>query len=215
METEVTQDTELNQSIPTEAPAGAEAQQHAALPSQFGAPIDEFAPRFTGVPVEFILDSYRVIGELFAPGVPRRLVDILNSNDLSYFVMHSGTLDDPFDPSADTRSFDVIQLDRGGILLAIPRGEIHKPDPFETVRKKRVPSTAVLPGFKVTGNLHLMPDADPALVPIVADHHYVPFTDVTVVTDKGRPQTWHEPLLIVNMTRVLFYGTRKDDSSAA
>ena len=162
-----------------------------------------------------MLDSFRVIGELFAPGVPRRLVDILNSNDLSYFVMHSGTLDDPFNPSADTRSFDVIQLDRGGILLAIPRGDVQKPDPFEVVRKKRVPSTAVLPGFKVTGNLHLMPDADPALVPIVADHHYVPFTDVTVVTDKGRPQTWHEPLVIVNMNRVLFYGTRKDESPAA
>ena len=197
METEASQYSDLTESVPTEAPEGAEAQ-HSALPSQFGAPIDEFAPRFTGVPVELVLDSFRVIGELFAPGVPRRLVDILNSNDLSYFVMHSGTLDDPFNPSADTRSFDVIQLDRGGILLAIPRGEVQKPDPF-----------------KVTGNLHLMPDADPALVPIVADHHYVPFTDVTVVTDKGRPQTWHEPLVIVNMTRVLFYGTRKDESPAA
>jgi hypothetical protein len=184
VETEATEHTELTQPVTTEAPAGAGAQ-HTGLPSQFGAPIDEFAPRFTGVPVELVLDSFRVIGELFAPGVPRRLVDILNSNDLSYFVMHSGTLDDPFNPSADTRSFDIIQLDRGGILLAIPRGEVQKPDPFEVVRKKRVPSTAVLPGFKVTGNLHLMPDADPALVPIVADHHYVPFTDVTVVTDKG------------------------------
>jgi hypothetical protein len=183
--------------------------------TQFAGAIDDQAFRSTGVPVEIVLDSYRVIGELHAPGVPRRLVDIMNSSDLSYFVMRTGTLDDPFDPSAEAKSFDVIQLDRSGILFAMPRGEVKKPDPFEVVRKKRVPSTTVLPGFSVTGHLHLMLDADPALVPIVADHHFVPFTDATIVTDKGRPETWHEPLVIVNMTRVLFYGTRKGDSPAA
>jgi len=192
-----------------------EATQDAEIPAHFAAPIDDFAPRFTGVPVEMLLDSYRVTGELFAPGVPRRLVDILNSNDLPYFVMHSGTLDDPFNQDADTKTFDLIQLDRAGILFAMPRGDVHKPDPFEVVRKKRVPSTAVLPGFKVTGELHLMPDADPALVAVVSDHHFVPFTDVTVVTDKGRTQSWHEPLVIVNMTRVLFYGTRKAEPPAS
>jgi hypothetical protein len=204
VETEATPSTDIPEQL----------AQDIEAPAQPAAVVDEFAPRFTGVPVELVLDSFRVIGELFAPGVPRRLVDIMNSSDLSYFVMHTGTLDDPFDPATASKSFDVIQLDRSGILFAIPRGQVHKPDPFEVVRKKRVPSTAVLPGFSVTGHLHLMPDADPALVPIVADHHFVPFTDVTIVTDKGRPQTWHEPLVIVNMTRVLFYGTRKDESAA-
>ena len=90
METEATEHTELTPPVPADAPDGTAAEEQTALPSQFGAPIDEFAPRFTGVPVELVLDSFRVIGELFAPGVPRRLVDILNSNDLSYFVMHSG-----------------------------------------------------------------------------------------------------------------------------
>jgi hypothetical protein len=194
------------------APAPEQATDWSA--PQAGA-IDDFAARSTGVLVEIVLDSYRVIGELHAPGIPRRLVDIMNSSDLTYFVMQQGTLDDPFDPSAEPKSFDVIQLDRAGILFAMPRGDVKKPDPFEVVRKKRVPSTAVLPGFSVTGHLHLMPDADPALVPIVADHHFVPFTDATIVTDKGRPESWHEPLVIVNMTRVLFYGTRKGDSSAA
>ena len=194
-------------SPPAEAP-----QQGTVTPAPLAAPIDDFAPRFTGVLVEMVLDSYRVIGELFAPGVPRRLVDVLNSSDLSYYVMHTGALDDPFNPSAEPRSFDVIQLDRSGILFAIPRGEVHKPDPFETVRKKRVPSTVVLPGFEVKGNLHLMPDADPALVPIVSDHHFVPFTDVTITADKGSSQVWQEPLVIVNMTRSTFYGTQKADA---
>jgi hypothetical protein len=166
------------------------------------------APRSTGVLVEIVMDSFRVSGELFAPGVPRRLVDILNSNDTTYFTMNSGTLDDPLNPEAEPESFDAIQLDRAGILFAIPRGEIHKPDPFEVVRKKRVPSTVVLPGYEATGHLHLMPEADPKLVPIVSDHHFVPFTDVTVTADKGRAQAWHERLLIINMARALFYGKK-------
>jgi len=172
------------------------------------APPEPEVPRATGVIVEIVMDSFRVNGELFAPGVPRRLVDILNSNDMSYFIMNSGTLDDPLDPEAEQHSFDVIQVDRSGILFAIPRGEVRKPDPFEVVRKKRVPSTVVLPGFEATGDLHLMPDADPKLVPIVSDHHFVPFTDVTVTADKGRAQVWREPLLIINMARALFYGKK-------
>jgi len=172
-------------------------------------PAEVFTPRSTDVPVEIVMDSYRVNGELFAPGVPRRLVDILNSNDLSYFTMRSGTLDDPFNPEAEPLSFDLIQLDKSGILFAVPRGDVHKPDPFEVVRKKRLVSTVVLPGYRITGELYLMPDADPILVPIISDHHFVPLTEVTVVADKGRAQTWHEQLLIVNMTRALFFGTKK------
>jgi hypothetical protein len=160
------------------------------------------------VQVEILMESYRVVGELFAPGIPRRLVDILNSNDLPYFIMHAGTLDDPFNQSSEPVAFDLIQLDRAGIFFAIPRGELHKPDPFEVVRKKRVRSTVVLPGFRLTGDLHLMPDADPAMIPIVSDHHYVAFTDVTILANKGRTQMWQEPLAIVNMNRVLFYGTQ-------
>lgn len=172
-------------------------------------PAEVFTPRTTDVPVEIIMDSYRVNGELFAPGVPRRLVDILNSSDLSYFTMRSGTLDDPFNPETEARSFDLIQLDKSGILFAIPRGEVHKPDPFEVVRKKRLESTFVVPGYEIRGELHLMPDADVTLVPIISDHHFVPLTDATVVAAEGRAQTWHEPLLIINMTRARFFGTRK------
>jgi len=186
-----------------------EAETFTATPIEPPRPQFE-EPRFTGVRVEIVMDSYRVNGELFAPGVPRRLVDLMNSNDLAYFVMNTGSLDDPFNPDVAPKSFDLIQLDRGGILFAMPRGEVHPPDPFEVVRKKRVPSTIVLPGFEITGNLHLMPDADPKLVPIISDHHFVPLTDVAVVADKGRPQVWSESLLIVNMTRAVFYGTRRD-----
>ncbi len=177
------------------------------------APPQPEAPKATGVIVEIVMDSFRVNGELFAPGVPRRLVDILNSNDMTYFIMNSGTLDDPLNAEAGTRKFDLIQLDRSGILFAIPRGEVRKPDPFEVVRKKRVPSTVVLPGYEASGHLYLMPDADPKMVPIVSDHHFVPFTDVTVTADKGRSQVWREPLLIINMARALFYGKKPADEA--
>src|SRR5437879_11679695 len=117
--------------------------------------------------LSIVMDSFRVNGELFAPGVPRRLVDILNSNDMTYFIMNSGTLDDPLNPEAETHTFDVIQLERSGILFAIPRGELHKPDPFELVRKKRVHSTVVLQGYAATGQLHLLTVTDPYIVPNV------------------------------------------------
>ena len=211
METETTDLTQELSSPVAETPVSpAEAPDASAeAPAPLTPAVDDFAPRSTGVPVEIVMESYRVTGELFAPGVPRRLVDILNSSDLSYFVMHTGTLDDPFNPATEGVHFDVIQLDRSGIFFAIPRGEVRKPDPFEVVRKKRVPSTVVLPGFRLTGDLHLMPEADPALIPIVSDHHYIPFTDCTIVADQGRAQAWQEPLVIVNMNRALFYGTRK------
>jgi hypothetical protein len=170
----------------------------------------EFVPvRFTGVQVEIVMDSYRVNGELHAPGIPRRLVDVLNSSDLAYFTMNSGTLDDPFNENLERQSFDLIQLDRDGILFAMPRGEVHKPDPFEVVRKKKIPATLVVPGYEIRGDLHLMPDADPALVTIISDHHFVPLTNAMVFADRGRDQEWHEQLLIINMTRALFFGTRK------
>jgi hypothetical protein len=191
-----------------------DTQQQIDTEARFEQPPEPEAPKATDVRVEIVMDSFRVNGELFAPGVPRRLVDMLNSNDLAYYTMFSGTLDDPLNPETPARSFDVIQLDRSGILFAIPRGEVHKPDPFEVVRKKRVPSTVVLPGYEVTGDLHLMPDANPKLVPIVSDHHFVPFTDVTVRADKGRSQQWKEPLLVINMTRALFYGTSADGGAA-
>ena len=196
------------------------AEQHSDTQQQIDgeprveSPPDPEAPKSTGVLVEVVMDSFRVNGELFAPGVPRRLVDILNSNDMSYFIMNSGTLDDPLNSEREALSFEVIQLDRSGILFAIPRGEVRKPDPFEVVRKKRVPSSVVLPGYEVTGHLHLMPDADPKLVPIVSDHHFVPFTDVTVTADKGRTQLWREPLLIINMARALFYGKKPAEGAA-
>ena len=190
-----------------------DTEQHVDAQPNLETPPEPEGPKATGVIVEIVMDSFRVNGELFAPGVPRRLVDILNSNDMTYFIMNSGTLDDPLNAESEAHSFDVIQLDRSGILFAIPRGELRKPDPFEVVPKKRVPSTVVLPGYNVTGHLHLMPDADPKMVPIVADHHFVPFTDVTVTADKGRSQVWREPLLIINMARALFYGKKPADEA--
>jgi hypothetical protein len=188
--------------LAVESPPQLEAQTLTPMPEQFAA------PRSTGVTVEIVMESYRVKGELHAPGIPRRLVDILNSNDLAFFTMYSGALDDPFNPETDAREFDLIQVDRNGILFAAPRGEVQAPDPFEVVRKKRVPSTIVMPGYRITGDLHLMPDADPALVTVISDHHFVPLTNATVLA-RGRSEEWQEPLLIVNMRRAFFFGTRK------
>ena len=66
-----------------------DTQQPVDAQPNLEAPPEPEAPTATGVIVEIVMDSFRVNGELFAPGVPRRLVDILNSNDMTYFIMNS------------------------------------------------------------------------------------------------------------------------------
>ncbi len=162
-----------------------------------------------GALVELVLDSHRVVGEVRHGGAPRRLVDMMNAIDGEYLVVHDGQLDDPFHEGEAPRHFAVIHVHRNAILLAVPRADAIRPaSPFEVVAKVPVPATIVLPGLEVAGNIHLAPDADPALAPLLASKHFMPLTDAMVVSVLNPGLTWQEPLVVVNLARALLYAPR-------
>ncbi len=167
------------------------------------------APASTGVPVEAVMDSHRIRGELRLTGVPRRLVDILNSIDGGYVLIHGGQVDDPLKPGDGPRRLSAIQLLRDAILFIMPRGGAPPSDPFERVKKTPVPATIVVPGFEISGNVHLMPNVDPTGVPLIGTHHFIPVTDATISAGLGRSEVWQEPIVLVNLARALAYGPRK------
>lgn len=180
------------------------------------APVaDASAPEFLlshapSVAVEIMMDSGRVAGELHPTGVPRRLVDLLNSVDAGFVVIYNGKLDDPFSTSELPREFDVAHVGRDAILFAAPRGEsVTRGSSFDAVKKFPVQTIVVVPGFEVRGNMFFLPDADPPSMPMLTSHHFIPLTDVTVVATAGRMAPWQEPVLVVNLGRALLYAPRK------
>jgi len=181
-----------------------------ALPSE-ALPITTFEPpRVAALPVEAMMDSHRLRGELRLGGVPRRLVDILNSGDGAYLVIHGAQLDDPLKSAGnEPRRLETVQILRDAILFIMPRGVATPSDPFEVVKKVAAEATVVVPGFEVSGRIYLMPDADPATIPLIGTHHFIPVTDATVTAGNGRSEVWREPVVLVNMTRALLYGPNR------
>lgn len=158
--------------------------------------------------VELIMDNHRVRGDFHSTGAPRRLVDFLNSNDTGVLVIHDGTLDRSDGAGDPSETFPSIQVSRNSVLFVLPRDAAYPRDPFEVVRKVSVAATIVVPGFAISGSIFLLPDVDPATVPMIGNHHFIPLTDVTIDPVHGG-QSWREPLVLVNVARATFYGPRR------
>jgi hypothetical protein len=176
-------------------------------PDAFGA-----APSEQRVEVEFVTDSYRVFGELRHSGPPRRLVDSLNSIDTGYITVYAGLVDNGNPGGA--RHFEVAQVKRDAIIIAIPRAlATSAGSASEAVRKAPVPATIVLPGYEVSGNIYLLPEANAAMTPILSSRHFVPLTDA-VITPSDTGMMTEEPLVVVNLARALFYAPNTRPGSA-
>lgn len=170
------------------------------------------APGVSLAPVEMVLDNYRVIGDLKQPGVNRRLVDVMNNNDLEFFVIKDGEIDDPFTDLDVPKNVASLEIRRESILFAFPRGGLgHEPaDSFESVRKVPVRSTIVLPGFEVNGDVHFIPDVRPEDVPMLQHRNFVAVTDARVRASGGRVAEWNEPLVVVNIGQALIFAIDRD-----
>ena len=157
------------------------------------------------VKVEFVMDSHRVEGDLHYTGPPRRVVDMLNAIDSGYISIFDGVVDNAARRGEGAREFAVAQVRRDAIMLAIPRTDHTAPGTsMEAVRKAPIPSTFVVPGYEVSGNMYLVPDADPVTTPILASRHFIPITDA-VITPAHGGAAFREPLIIVNLVCALFY----------
>ncbi|MFQ5472503.1 MAG: hypothetical protein ACE5FA_06425 [Dehalococcoidia bacterium] len=163
--------------------------------------------------VELVLDSFRVVGNIRQPGVPRRLVDLLNNTDIEFLELEDVRIDDPCAQRSRPRTFRNLEVNRTSVLFAMPRGgdSPDHGDAFDTVKKVPVSSTIVLPGFEVTGNVHFIPSVDPRKVPMLINKHFIPVTQATVTGADGRTASWTEPVCVVNLERAVLYGVRDED----
>ena len=164
-------------------------------------PVDVFAaPALQVVPVELILDSHRISAEIQHPGAPRRLVDYLNAVDGARIILHHAAV------NGGASSSVAGQVHRDGILIAMPRGNtVFTARTLEVVPKKPVSAVVVLPGYKVSGNVYMLPDIDPANTPLIGNRQFIPMTDVTITPAAAGGDSWQEPLVVVNLARTLFF----------
>jgi len=171
---------------------------------------DAAAPALRVLVLDIYMDSHRVRGELRYTGVGRRLVDILNSIEAGgHLALHNGRLEPLGREEPDSRVFGRLQVRREAIILAVPSGDIPaSPQPMEAVHKAPFPVTFVVPGYELSGNAYLLPDADPALAPFLGSRHFIPMTDVTITAAQQGAPPREEPILLVNLARTLFYAPR-------
>ncbi len=161
--------------------------------------------------VEFVLDSHHVTGELRYGGPPRRLVDILNSIDTGYISIYAGAVANAVRKGTAASDFRIAQVKRDAILIAIPRTENTTPGgSMESVRKVPIRSTFALPGYQLSGNMFLVPDADPVITPILASRHFIPLTDAEITPAHKGPQS-RERLVVVNLACTLLYAPKTSD----
>jgi hypothetical protein len=159
--------------------------------------------------VDLIMDHYRVTGELRSLGVARRLVDILNSADMPFIVVHNGALDDPLIDDDEPRRFELIQVHLDTMLFGIPReGTKVTPDPFEIIEKIPVPVTIALRGYEITGNVYFTPGLDPNNSHLLGSKHFIPVTNARVASAARPDCAWNEEVVVVNMGRALLFAPR-------
>ena len=170
-------------------------------------PLLEAADQALGAQVEFVLDSHRLTGEIRYRGAPRRLVDILNGIDVPLLAVHDARLTDSSGTGSDGRHFDAVHVRCDSIQFAVPHSDpARSGTPFEAVAKTPVPVTIVLPGFEITGNVHLAVGVDAMQAPL-GGSRFVPVTDAEILA-LGSAQARREPIVVVNLGRAQVYGPR-------
>jgi hypothetical protein len=177
-------------------------------PAAQSAPPDPFAAHEAhALKVEFIMDSHCLSGELRYVGPPRRVVDMLNAIDTGYILVYEGTIADVSRP-AETRRFEVAQVRRDAIMLAIPRLDAPPPpSSFEAVKKVPVAARFVIPGYEITGSMYMVEGADPLTTPVLANRQFTPVTDATI-TRAGDGVSFKEEIVIVNLACTLTYAAQ-------
>ncbi len=155
------------------------------------------------------MESYRVSGTIHVPGAPRRLVDIMNSIEGEFLLVHEGQIDDPSVEHGEARSFELAQVPLDAILFAMPRGGApQQGSPFETVAKVPVRGTLLLPGLEISGEFHLLPDGRRSHNVMIATRRFAPMTDATVVSTHSPCKVWRESIVVVNLLRGFLYVPR-------
>jgi hypothetical protein len=157
--------------------------------------------------LEVVTDSRRIVGVAQHPTVVR-LVDLLNwtAEALALADVEVTPLEGQ---AAASHRWPQAHVAKQAIALVIPH-EVAPPAaaarrPLEHVEKRRWRVSVLLPRFRVTGNFHLSPAADPTNASLFWNTGFVPLTEAEAVylPDPGR--TWKAAVIIVNAARVEAY----------
>jgi len=155
------------------------------------------------IEAELFLDDRQVTGEIRLSGATRRLVDILNALDGGYLTMHSGELRDS---SGSSLEFELIQMARSSIILAVPhQGSASRIDPGEVIEKHRRLVTVIMPGCQVSGYFHVAPGVDPSVAATGLGNRFVALTDATITVIDGDMPTRFESVALLNTAHAQAY----------
>jgi hypothetical protein len=155
------------------------------------------------IEAELFLDGRQVTGEIRSPRGSRRLVDILNALEGDYLTMHSGELRDV---SGRCLEFELIQMTRSSIVLAVPRqGSASRINRAEVIEKHRRLVTIILPGCQVSGYFHVAPGVDPSFAVAGLGNRFVALTDATITVIDGDTPTRFEPIALLNTSHAQAY----------
>ncbi len=163
------------------------------------------------IAVDLILEGHHVKGDLLFRGVPRRLVDILNALDSPFVSVRDAELFRAFSGNAAVQTSDIMHIHAGAILLAVPRSDITpQARILESVARVAAPATVVLPGFEVSGNIHVPPEVNPAAAYILATKQFIPLTSARIIPTQNASPERSEPIVLVNLARALLFAPGQD-----
>ena len=155
---------------------------------------------------ELLLEAHRVSGVIVQSGPPRRLVDVLNAIDGPVAMVRDAVVESLADPEQAPHRFGVLHVRREAILLGIPfSAGAPAPGGLEVVEKRRAAVSLVLPGLEVTGHVYLAPQADPGSARLLGRRDFLPVTEAEVTQFTFALNRWRQPLVVVNLKRVLLY----------
>jgi hypothetical protein len=129
----------------------------------------------------------------------RRISDMLNEAHDPFLVLSDVTVDE-FGPHGATTTAEHAQINLASVLFAVADTVI---DPVPELRTPKVAEVAMIaiPPFRVTGNIHLLPERD--LGAALSELHgaFVPVTDATFWSDSLGEARATAALVAVNHAR--------------
>jgi hypothetical protein len=152
-------------------------------------------------PIELYTADSRIVGWIAANG--RRVTDLLNAQDeLRLWQPSPGPMDAPLldaNPTLD-ESGDWQSLVTDQVILAMPP-EWRASRQLRLHRKLR--RVAVIAGpFSVTGNLHIVPGAEPGPELLLRGPHFLPLTEAYILHNGEPPFEHVVSVVIVNTSHV-------------
>ena len=155
---------------------------------------------------ELLLDAHRVSGVVGQSGPPRRLVDVLNALDGPVLLVRDAIVHSLADPGEGPYRHGVLHIRREAILLAIPASDsAPSPSGRDAVETRRAAVSLVLSTLRVTGHVYLPPQAEPGSARLLGRRDFLPITEAEVTQYSFGINRWRQPLVIVNLERVLLY----------